>query len=238
MKKPISKFFFLASLAMSSLVTAAQGVYLGSTRVVYDSGYKSTSLTVASLEKKRSWLMRSWVNDGESKNKSNRFIITPPLHLLRPGGEFSLRINLIDKEGLPSDRESIFYINVMQIPRQSTLGDGNKLHGGVDFSITHTIKMFFRPSGLNNEFDVEKAQKGLDIVRQNGTNYLYNTSPYYISLKFIKIGGKDIPIENTMLKPFTGKTPLPKEHNLDTSELNYGVIDDLGGVLESTIIRI
>lgn len=45
-----------------------------------------------------------------------RLSLTPPVSRINPGAEQILRIRLTDKNSMPSDRESLWWLNVLDIP--------------------------------------------------------------------------------------------------------------------------
>lgn len=59
-------------------------------------------------------LIQSWVDDLADNNKSP-FIVTPPLFRLDAGDSNDLRV-LLTSPQLPSDRESLFTLNIKVIP--------------------------------------------------------------------------------------------------------------------------
>ncbi|ENI3490166.1 fimbria/pilus periplasmic chaperone, partial [Salmonella enterica] len=119
----MKRFFYLVVLFVAysvQVVAADGGFYLGQTRVVFPSDKRSVSLQVTNQDAKKDWLLRSWVSQYDDKNKSSiPFIITPPLYRLDGNNSIQLRINAVDVSKLPTDRESVFRINVMAIPPET-----------------------------------------------------------------------------------------------------------------------
>ncbi|MFZ4216142.1 molecular chaperone, partial [Pantoea endophytica] len=111
----------LCALFMASIQTATAGVSLGATRVIYNEKDKETALEVRNAPDEgaaeKAFLIQSWVSNFDEANKSKTpFVFTPPLFKLASGKSNRLRLTVTDLAALPSDRESIFLINVRAIP--------------------------------------------------------------------------------------------------------------------------
>ncbi|SUV88436.1 chaperone protein [Bordetella pertussis] len=51
-----------------------------------------------------------------------------------------------DGKTLPSDRESVFWLNVLEVPPKATPEEG---HGVLQLTIRSRLKLFYRPKGLS-----------------------------------------------------------------------------------------
>jgi fimbrial chaperone protein len=101
-------------LCILSGFSHAAGVQIGRTRIIYDASKKEVALPLINKEKDLPWLIQSWIDTGDGKTRGP-FIITPPLFRLDPQKEQNLRITWSGKT-LPTDRESLFYMNIRTIP--------------------------------------------------------------------------------------------------------------------------
>ena len=227
--RAVRSLIFAIFFVFSSELIASGGVYLGASRIIFDSDREIVPLKVKNSEKNKVWLIRSWLVGENEKKKSSEFIITPPLRLLEGEGEVTLRINAIDKEKLPKDRESLFYINVMQIPNKDSEKKANVIGGSIQFSITHVIKMFYRPKEIINDTKYNHYPD-LYIFDYNGDKYLKNSSPFYVSLSTVKVNDEDIHLENMLIKPLDGKLKLPRSYEYNDAKISYEYIDDLGSI--------
>ena len=103
----ISKHFIALFFLFSfSSLSYAGGVALAATRIVYPMDAKQTSITLNNTDKRLRFLVQSWIDDSQDQ-KSNEFIVTPPLFVSKPESENKLRIIYAGK-ALPNDRESLF----------------------------------------------------------------------------------------------------------------------------------
>lgn len=172
---------------------AAGGVALGATRVIYPAEAKQTSLSINNSDSKERFLVNSWIeNSAGARDKS--FIVTPPLFVSEPSSENTLRI-IYAGPALPTDRETIFWMNVKAIPSV----DKNNLEGSnvLQLAILSRIKLFVRPKNL--QMQPEEALKQLRFSRNGEQLSIHNPSPYYVSTVNLKIGNEKL--ANTMVAP-------------------------------------
>lgn len=177
----------------SFTVQAAGGIGLGATRVIYPADAKQTSLSITNSDQTERYLVNSWVeNNLGAKDKS--FIVTPPLFVSEPKSENTLRIIYVGQP-LPTDRESIFWMNVKAIPSVDKNSVENR--NVLQLAIMSRIKLFVRPKNL--PMQPEDAVKQLRFTRSGGHLSIHNPSPYYVSTVNLKVGNDKLP--NTMVAP-------------------------------------
>ncbi|QGH60612.1 fimbria/pilus periplasmic chaperone [Serratia proteamaculans] len=169
----------------------AGGVALGSTRVVYPAKDKQTSLSVLNTDENTLYLLQSWLEDADSK-KSAALVITPPLVVIKPKQENTLRI-FSTGAALPVDRESLFWINVKAVPSVNK----NEQRNVLQLAIVNRIKLFWRPADL--QMKPAEAPTHLRFQWQGDGVRITNPTPYYLTLVDLQIGGRKLP--NTMVPP-------------------------------------
>ncbi|HCM63880.1 MAG TPA: molecular chaperone [Morganella sp. (in: Bacteria)] len=210
-------FFILFSGFSYSASSQNTGIALGATRVIYPLNAKQTSLSVINHSPKERFLINSWVENENGKEKN--FVITPPLFVMESNSENTLRIvNLADN--LPKDRESIFWLNVKAIPSV----DKDSLEGKnvLQLAILSRIKLFVRPDNL--PIQTEDAAEKIKINQKGGAIYIDNPSPYYTTLVNIVLDGH--PLDNVMVAPFT----IHRIQGKSGQKLTYQSINDYGGL--------
>jgi fimbrial chaperone protein len=210
----------LSLLVTSFSVQASGGIALGATRVIYPADAKQTSLSINNSDVKERYLVNSWIeNNLGAKDKS--FIVTPPLFVSEPKSENTLRI-IYAGPPLPSDRESIFWMNVKAIPSV----DKDSLEGSnvLQLAILSRIKLFVRPKNL--PMQPEEAFKQLRFSRSSGSLSIHNPSPYYVTVVNLKVGNEKL--ANTMVAPKSeSKVPVPAGA---TGAISFQNVNDYGAV--------
>jgi fimbrial chaperone protein len=185
--------FSLILMMISLPVQASGGIALGATRVIYPADAKQTSLAITNSNKQERYLINAWIeNDRGQKEKT--FAVTPPLFVSEPDSENTLRI-IYAGPPLPTDRESLFYMNVKAIPsvNKANLEGKNVLQ----LAILSRIKLFVRPKNL--AMPPEEALSQLRFERAGNHLKVSNASPYYVTLVNLQLGGKKL--ENIMIAP-------------------------------------
>lgn len=214
----IKKTVFALFLFFTCLSVQA-GIVLGGTRVIYEEGKKEVSIAI---ENKGSvpYLIQSWV-ENQDQSQSSNFLITPPLFRLDGDKKNSLRIFKLEKN-LPSDKESMFFLNVKSIPG-GTL-DSNTLQ----IAIRNRLKLIYRPISLQKDTPGNRT-KELTWNKVGNQLKVTNSTPYYQNFMFIKINGKDI-----KLKEQNYVAPMADAYfdinGISGSEVSWKIISDYGSV--------
>ncbi|HDT6544485.1 TPA: fimbria/pilus periplasmic chaperone [Kluyvera ascorbata] len=210
---------FTGLFLTSTLFTAtayAGGVGLGATRVVYSGAASQSTLQVRNTHTASTFLIQSWVENAAGE-RSNDFIITPPLYVLKPSTESVVKIMFTGK-ALPQDRETLYWITVKAIPQQNKSSAANSLQ----FASANRIKIFYRPEGISH--DASHAWKKLGGNVRDGKVTLTNPTPYYLTTINLKIDGK--PVAPVMVPP---RANLTLEGSFASARtLSYQIINDFG----------
>ncbi|MTC48290.1 fimbria/pilus periplasmic chaperone [Providencia alcalifaciens] len=207
-------------LMISSLCVA--GPVIGGTRVIYNSGKKETSISIKNEGKDGAYLIQSWVEPGQDTayNKAP-FIVTPPLFRIDQNEENILRI-VYTGSNLPTDRESVFWLNVKTIPAMdSSMRDENTLK----VVVKSRIKIFYRPENLPGN-SIETYKK-IQLSRNGNILKIRNDTPYYISFYKISVAGKEIK-DIEMISP---KSSI--DYSLSSNspvKISWQTINDYGGI--------
>ncbi|MGV3345636.1 molecular chaperone [Enterobacteriaceae bacterium LUAb1] len=220
------------SSAQAATNTNTGGISLGGTRLIFDGSKDASSMTVSNSSDNDVWLMRFWISpydsqsDNADKKQSMPFVVTPPLYRLDIKSAVQLRINKI-KDDLPTDKESVFYLNNLAIPpKPKTKGYQKALQSGLQFAVNTRIKLFYRPAAISNAAAVKAAPDKLTVSATGKDLVVQNPTPYYITLTQLLVNGKAIETDkDTMVAP-KGQLFLPSLAKHGT--LSYSTVDDRG----------
>ncbi|EAS3779932.1 molecular chaperone, partial [Salmonella enterica] len=164
------------------------------TRVVYPEQKKSINVQLQNGDNSPS-LVQAWLDTGDASGSPGSvrvpFVITPPVSRIEPGTGQTLRI-MYTGEPLPRDRESVFYLNVLDIPPRPEFGGKKADVGNVNYlqlAVRSRIKLFFRPATLNQS--VADAARQVTWSRVNRGNQTFlradNQTPYFVTYKKIAL---------------------------------------------------
>ncbi|EGI3993576.1 fimbria/pilus periplasmic chaperone [Escherichia coli] len=212
--------FALLCLTILYCHTAISGITLGASRVIYPVAASQTSISVKNDTDTSTYLVQSWVENGEGV-KSSDFIVTPPLYMSAPGNENTLRIVSANSVHV-RDKERLYYLNVKTVPSvdKYTL---EKANTSLVVATVMRIKMFVRPDGLRPPR--EKAENALTFTHRGDHIDIFNPTPYYLTLTDLKAGEKGL---GDVMIP-------PQSHELVTlpagwsSNVTWLSINDYGG---------
>lgn len=111
----VNTWICLAGTLCSSAVYAG-GVGLGATRLIYTGAAAQTMMQVRNTHPDATFLIQSWMED-EKGSRTNDFVITPPLYVMKPASESAVKI-MFSGSALPADRETLYWMTVKAIPQQ------------------------------------------------------------------------------------------------------------------------
>ncbi|UHM93214.1 fimbrial biogenesis chaperone [Rahnella victoriana] len=214
-------------------VTAQASVVVTGTRVIYPESAREVTVKLNNGGSTPA-LIQSWIDNGDPKATpdvaSSPFILTPPIARIDSHKGQVLRIRFDDDKTLPQDKESIYWLNILELP--PSVEDGsNKLK----IAVRTRLKMFYRPSGLQGDADKMAGDLEWTMVRSGNKTTLdcYNPGAYYVSLNSVKVGGKKVELN------MTNGTVAPKQtqhFEMDNNatpgaSINYSTINDYGAVM-------
>lgn len=225
-------FFCSAFLALSSFISSSYaGIVITGTRVIYPSDKEFVSVPLTNVGDKVV-LVQSWVDLKEAVADPNStkapFVVTPPITTVEANKGQALRIIFNHKDKLASDRETLFWLNVLDIPSKPDIEDANYLQ----FAIRSRLKLFYRPTNIRME--QQQAFEQVEVQRVNNQLEINNPTPYYLNFsKFSLVANnqtttdiKDI----TYIEPFS-KQNVNVENLANTKSIRFYFINDFGSVL-------
>lgn len=211
-----------AQLAQASIV-------INGTRIIYNGKKKEVTVSVTN-NNKVPVLIQNWIDAGLDKAIPEKisvpFVLTPPINRVDAGKSQSLRITYLGSPPLPQDKESVFWVNVLEVPAKAkgVKEDQSRLN----IAFRSRVKLFYRPDGLKG--NAAQAIKELKWQPGNGGVSVTNPTPYYVTLQLLQYRDKEI--EGKMIAP--GETQhykFPGYNNVDDlSKLIYYAINDYGAL--------
>lgn len=216
----------LLSLAVSSQAMAA--FVLNGTRFIYEEGKKNTSFEVLN-KSEDTYGGQVWVDNTNQGNDTAYLIPVPPFFKVTAKGKQIVRIMRTDS-ALPADRESLFWLNVQEIPPKYK---GETEGGILAVAINTRVKLIYRPKSLIN--GRENAEKGMQIVRRDGETWLSNPTPYYFAVTSVKVNGNSVSLSEPVMDRLAQVAPKT-DISLGNVALNGAVsveaVNDWGGTAD------
>ncbi|EIZ9238682.1 molecular chaperone [Cronobacter sakazakii] len=224
------KIILLASLLFVGNTSAANegGLGLDVSRVIFNERDSSVSFTAKNTSENIVVLLKAWVEDYYNEKKEIPFFITPPLTRLDPNNNVQYRINkLSDTASLPKDRESVFAINVMAIPPK-------KENASVQFALNTKIKLFYRPEAIDNISAIKGVQEKLTFSNSKQGVLVSNPTPYFATIKNVKLDGVSTKEPAYMIKPFSNLNIGSKS----AKTVSFSIINDFGAITDARKVTI
>lgn len=210
---------------------AFASIVLNGTRIIYHGDKKETTVTVTNSNK-TPVLIQNWIDNGTEKSDPSKtsvpFILTPPINRVEQNKGQTLRIRYIGSPALPTDKESVFWLNVLEIPPKAKTDTVNDSKLNVAFRTR--VKLFYRPAGLPGT--QAQAIADLQWSLHNGGVKVTNPSPYYVSIASLTYqgDGKKTNAGAIMVAPGGSENVNFKNIKVNSLDgLSYMAINDYGG---------
>lgn len=206
-------FYCLASLVLDE------------TRVIYPEADPQESVKVDNPTS-LNFLAQAWIED-EHGREEQHFTVYPPLSRINANSTSSVRIEKIDSEKLPADRETLMWLNIKEIPQRQK-ADGPQLV----VAFKSRIKILYRPKSIDPELHESFTKMTWQTLP--GKLIVSNPTPYHITFDKVWDGAMNNPANElpaNMVAPFSSLTiSVPAGKTVHT--VYYDIINDFGGLSE------
>ena len=191
-------FAFSWVLVSSLTQTAQAAVTVMGTRVVYNAFDRDVTIQLSNAGNTPS-LVQTWVDLGDPKAQPQDidapFVLSPPMFRIDPNHKQNLRMVFTGKV-LPKDRESLYWLNVLEIPPKPSESAGENY---LQFSVRSRLKIFYRPANLPGDANKAaqsvkwqiKRESNRDSAKGNQEETIRitadNPTPYHVSFAEIRL---------------------------------------------------
>jgi fimbrial chaperone protein len=224
-------------MSLADAVGAA--VTMVGTRVIYDARSRGQTLAFNNPDGGPS-VMQIWIDTGNEdstpETADGPFVVTPPIFRIEPGAGQTVRLLFTGKD-LQQDRESVFYLNTLQIP---SLNPVNAQQNQMLVMVRNRLKIFYRPAHIDGSPAKAVDRLTFRVSGQGSESRVAadNASGYYISVADGRLtcGSHTAKLKPVMFAP-RAVTALSVEGNcpLDATPLRVKIryIDDYGAVRDA-----
>lgn len=217
------------------ITPALASVVIAGTRAIYNARDREVTIKLTN-EGNAPALVQSWFDKGDPAappaSISVPFVLTPPVARIDPGKGQSLRI-VYTGEPLPEDRESVFWLNVLEIPPKPNAQETgpNKLQ----LAFRSRIKFFYRPEGLKGVPGEAPAKLVWRLARTDGRLLLecHNPTAFHVSVVSVELSaagkravnerGAMVAPGDTLRFPLNGDLP-----SIPGIKVRYHTLNDWG----------
>ncbi|WP_176114470.1 fimbrial biogenesis chaperone [Burkholderia cepacia] len=232
----------LSSIALLSSLIASQAcaeVVISGTRVIFPGNEREATIKITN-EGKAPALVQTWLDKGDPSASPDNidvpFTMTPAMFRMEPGKGQTLRM-IYSGEPMPSDKESLFWLNVLEVPPKAAASDDRNK---IQIAFRSRIKVMFRPEGLAGSADAAPKQLNWRIVGADGGYALQasNPTPYIVNLGSVTLntaGQKHDAGMGYVLPGGTQQFPVKQLRALPSNgaKVMFGSINDWGATTDN-----
>jgi chaperone protein EcpD len=227
-------------IALATFGGAADAsVVIGGTRVVFPAAGGEVTVRLNNNGEQPA-LVEAWIDAGNPDSTPDTarvpFLVTPPLFRMNAGKGQSLRL-VYTGQPLPKDRESLFWLNVLEIPPKPGTANG-EAQNTLQFAVRSRLKLFFRPAGLAGNPLTAASQVTWSVAAdgQGPALVAHNPTPYHVTFSKISLGAGQAALATDagMVAPLsTLRLPLADAAKLPPAGtvVAYTTINDFGAAV-------
>ncbi len=193
----ISLNHLLKGVLLSALLGpsfAMASVQVAGTRFVYPAQEREITVGLTNNGGQPA-LVQTWLDKGNPASTPGAeklpFVIVPPLMRIEPGKGQTLRIAYTGAGDVPKDQESVYWLNVLEVPPKSAQAAGEN---AMQIAFRSRLKVFLRPANLPGNPEKAAEQVTWEVVpaTQGYALRAHNKAPYNVSFSEValKIGGQ------------------------------------------------
>jgi fimbrial chaperone protein len=226
------RFLFATLLIFMGISFANASVVMGGSRIIYPAGAKEHSVQLTNNDNFAN-AVQVWLDSGDAQSTPETgkapFIVTPPFFRIEANAGQTLRLKYTGS-GLPTDKESIFYLNFLQVPPVNKAEKNNKML----VLLRNRIKLFYRPDSIVGRSDQVPSALTFS-VRQQGSNVVVtgkNPTGFFATIASGEVvgGGKKLKMKSEMIPPMSqAEWIIPNSSAPSNPVINFRIVNDFGG---------
>ncbi|WP_317179098.1 fimbria/pilus periplasmic chaperone [Lelliottia amnigena] len=229
--KKSGSIFLVLSIGMVTSQSIYASIVMDGTRVIYQGDKKEVTISLTN-KNQRPVLIQSWIDTGNENTTPEKisvpFVLTPPINRVDPNQGQTIRISYTGTPALPADKESVYWLNVLEVPAKDKSSADAQQKLNVVFRTR--IKLFYRPEGLpgnSNDAPDELHWRlnGQNVSVQNSSKY--NVTIFDVKYKFNGVSSES---KGSMIAP-GGSKQLTLKNSGNIDGLSFNTINDYGALI-------
>ncbi|WP_186378614.1 fimbrial biogenesis chaperone [Yersinia kristensenii] len=226
------RYLLIPLLILMGISFANASVIMSGSRIIYSAGEKEHSVQLTNKDNFPN-AVQVWLDSGDAQSTPETgkapFIVTPPFFRIEANAGQTLRLKYTGS-GLPTDRESVFYLNFLQVPPVNKAEKNNKML----VLMRNRIKVFYRPENIAGRVD-QVASALTFTVHQQGKDVVVtgkNPTGFYATIASGEVvgGGKKLKMKSEMIAPMSqAQWVIPNSSAPSNAIVNFLLVNDFGG---------
>jgi P pilus assembly protein, chaperone PapD len=228
------KLLAIFSGLLLSFPVLADSIIANGTRFIYKGNDKELTVQLSNTAARPS-LTQVWLDNGDPSVTPDKittpFIINPPISRIDAHAGQVIRIKLNAGSNLPQNKESIWWLNILDIPGASKADKAPEGIGVFKMAVRSRFKLIYRPQPLSGR---SSAISKLKLQPAGNALTLTNPTPFYLTVSTISQGnGAPINREAVMVAPLSSETINLRQAVRSGEELTLEEINDYGALAKS-----
>nr|WP_272148376.1 molecular chaperone [Burkholderia cepacia] len=194
------------------------------TRVIFNEGEQAAIVTISNKSTTYPYLVQSWLEDAKGNKITSPLMVVPPLQRIEANERNVLRIAKLPGASLPADRESVFYLNIREVPPKTDTPNS------LQIALHTQMKLFYRPKAVQPARD-EDWTLPMTLRVDAATHKLVfdNPTPYHVTVIEVTSGAQKtpVPMDPVMVNPMSTADVPFKAATPATLFVTH--VDDFGG---------
>ncbi|MGF6094068.1 fimbrial biogenesis chaperone [Pseudomonas sp. 18175] len=234
-----------AVIALLCCDLTSAGIIVTGTRHIYPERQREITIQLTNDDPLIPRLVQAWLERGDRpsgpESSDVPFSLSPPVFRIDASKGQAMRL-VYTREPLPIDRESLFWLNVLEVPPNiqpdAALEEGEQNY--LRFAFRIRTKVFFRPAGLPGKPEEAPGRLHWSLQRgpQGAQLQVYNPSSYYVTFNEValamgaRLDAAVLPGETGMVAP-GGSLALSIHHSKAAvippdAQVQFKFINDFG----------
>ncbi|CNK63235.1 putative fimbrial chaperone [Yersinia mollaretii] len=226
------RYLFATLVMFMGISFANASVVMNGSRIIYSAGEKEHTVQLTNNDNFPN-AVQVWLDSGDAKSTPDTgkapFLVTPPFFRMEANAGQTLRLKYTGS-GLPTNKESIFYLNFLQVPPVNKAEKNNKML----VLLRNRVKVFYRPEGITGR--VDQVSSALTFsVRQQGSNVVVtgkNPTGFFATIASGEVigSGKNLKMKSEMIPPMSQvEWVIPNSSAPSNPVINFRLVNDFGG---------
>ncbi|WP_323118326.1 fimbrial biogenesis chaperone [Burkholderia alba] len=194
------------------------------TRVIFNEGEQAAIVTITNKSDKYPYLVQSWLEDEHGQKITTPLMVVPPLQRVEPNERNVLRVARMPGASLPTDRETVFYLNIREVPPKTDTPNA------LQIALHTQMKLFYRPAGVQPARDADPTLPMTLKVDAAAQKLVFdNPTPYHVTVVELAAGAQKaaVPLDPVMVAPMSRSEVPFKAATPSTLYVTH--VDDYGG---------
>lgn len=224
----------LVSWLMTCAFPVGAATSLSSTRMVILQSEGRGAISVRNVDPAPA-LVQAWIDDGRTdlppEQIDTPFQLVPPMARIEADASLPLQVLIVKSDQLPTDREALYWLNVVEIPREDRVSAAARStdNSMLNVRVRSRIKMIYRPAALQGQPADGIRRMSWTLSADGTTLTVGNPSPWMVNLAKVVVDGTgEATLDNGVVPPLSTQVFKLPAAQPGARQVAFQWIDDYG----------